>query len=256
MEPVAAELRQPAQRWLVYSGQADVALALGKAEEAEALVPKAYAFGELAQPEMAIPAYHAQRIRLCDFTGGLEETEPGIREVVERYPTRVVFRCVLAQLLARLGRAVEAQSIVDDLAPADFAALPFDQEWFFGLSLLVDTSILLGDVDRAAILYRLLFPWSAVNASDHPEGFRGAIARDLALLAVLAERWDDAEAHFEEAIVLNAKSRALPWLAHTQAGYARMLLAVGREQARAEELRGAALATYDALGVRPEAREL
>src|SRR5262249_54100227 len=221
VEPVAAELKQPVQRWLVYSAQADVALALGKARQAEALVPKAYAFGELAQPEMAIPIYHVQRIRLCDFTGGLQETEPGIREVVEGYPARVVFRCVLAQLLARLGGTAEAHSILDDLAPADFGALPFDQEWFFGLSLLVDTSILLGDADRAAVLYRLLLPWSAVNASDHPEGFRGAIARDLARLAVLIERWDDAEAHFEEALALNAKARALPWLAHTQAGYAR-----------------------------------
>jgi uncharacterized protein HemY len=205
---------------------------------------------------MAIPVYHVQRIRLCDFTGGLEETEAGIREVVDAYPARVVFRCVLAQLLARLGRTAEAQSILDDLAPADFDALPFDQEWFFGLSLLADTSVVLGAADRAAVLYRLLLPWSAVNASDHPEGFRGAIARDLARLAVLTERWDDAEAHFEDALALNAKSRALPWLAHTQAGYAGFLRARDGREERAGELRAAAIAAYDALGLRPEAREL
>jgi DNA-binding SARP family transcriptional activator len=256
MEPVAAELRQPAQRWLVYSGQADVALALGKAKEAEALVSKAYAFGELAQPEMAIPAYHVQRVRLCDFTGGLEETEPGIRDVVDTFPARPVFRCVLAQLLARLDRKPEAQSILDDLAPDDFAALPFDQEWFFGMSLLADTAIRLADAERAAALYRLLRPWSAVNASDHPEGFRGAIARDLALLAGRLERWDDAERHFEDALAINTKSGALPWLAHTQAGYARLLRTRGGDHARAEELHRAALTTYDALGIRPEAREL
>ena len=256
MEPLAAKLKQPAQRWLVCSAQADVALALGKAKEAEELVPKAYAFGELAQPEMAVPVYHVQRIRLCDFTGGLEETEPGIRDVVDAYPTRVVFRCVLGQLLARLDRKAEAQSILDDLAPDDFAVLPFDQEWFFGLSLLADTSMLLGDVEHAAVLYRLLRPWSAVNSSDHPEGFRGAIARDLALLAVLMEEWDDAEGHFEEALALNTQSRALPWLAHTQAGYARFLRSRGADEQRAESLLAAAVATYDALGVRPEAREL
>ena len=256
IDPIAAELNQPAQRWLVYSAQADVALAFGKASEAEVLVPKAYSFGELAQPEMAVPVYHAQRIRLCDFTGRLEETEPGIREVAEAYPERVVFRCVLAQLLVRLGGKAEAQSILDDLAPAEFGALPYDQEWFFGMSLLADTAILLGDTARAAVLYRLLLPWSAVNASDHPEGFRGAIARDLARLAVLVERWDDAEAHFEEALALNAKSRALPWLAHTQAGYARALQLRGRDGAHADELRRAALATYEALGVQAHAREL
>jgi tetratricopeptide (TPR) repeat protein len=256
IEPVAAELKQPAQRWLVYSAQADVALALGKATEAEALITKAYAFGKLAQPEMAVPAYHAQRIRLCDFSGGLEETERGIREVTDAYPARVVFRCVLTQLLARIGRKRDAQRMLDDLATADFAALPFDQEWFFGMSLLADTAILLGDDDRASVLHRLLLPWAAINASDHPEGFRGSIARDLARLEALMEREDEAQSHFEEALTRNETSRALPWLAHTQAGYARLLRARGGDEKRAEGLLTAALRTYDALGMQPHAREL
>ena len=179
---------------------------------------------------------------------------------------------MLAQLLARLGRTAEAQSILDDLAPADFDALPFDQEWFFGLSLLADTSVVLGAADRAAVLYRLLLPWSAVNASDHPEGFRGAIARDLARLAVLTERWHDAEAHFEDALALNAKSlwqrllfeaaaksqfsATTTLVTAIPAGYAGFLRARGGREERAGELRAAAIAAYDALGLRPEAREL
>jgi tetratricopeptide (TPR) repeat protein len=255
VEPVAAELKQPAQRWLVYSAQADVALALGKVSDAEALVTKAWAAGKLAQPEMAVPVYHAQRIRLCDFRGGLEETEPGMREVVDTYPSRVVFRCVLVQLLGRLGQKPEAKRMLDDLARDDFAVLPFDQEWLFGMSLLADTAILLGDAERAAVLYRLLLPWARVNASDHPEGFRGSLARDLARLAVLADRPEEAEPHFEAALLMNAKSRVLPWLAHTQAGYAQLLRARG-EGRRAGGLVAAARRTYDALGLQPHAREL
>ena len=255
-EPIAEELRQPAQRWLVSSAQADIALALGCVARAEELVPKAYSFGRSAQPEMAVPVFWMQRIRLSDFKGGLEETEAALRDVSETYPARVVFRCALAHLLVTLGRRGEAESILDDLSRDDFAALPFDQEWFFGMSLLAETSIVLGDGGRAAGVYRLLRPWSAWNASDHPEGFRGAIARDLARLAALDERWEDAEAHFEDALALNAKSRALPWLAHTQAGYARLLRARGRNRGRADELAAAALATYDDLGVQPYAREL
>ena len=256
VEPIAADLNQPAQRWLVYSAQADVALALGNVPEAEALVAKAYTFGKLAQPEMAVPAYHVQRIRLCDFRDGLEDTERGVREVTELYPARVVFRCVLAQLLARLGRNPEAQRLLDELAVDDFHALPFDQEWLFGMSLLADTAILLGDLDRAAVLYRLLLPWGAINASDHPEGFRGSIARDLGRLAARIERVDEAERHFEEALARNARSRALPWLAHTQAEYGRLLRARGEDGGRADGLVAAARRTYDALGVQPHAREL
>lgn len=256
IEPMAAKLGQPAQRWLVHSAQADVALALGRADEAEGLISQAYAFGELAQPEMAVPVYHAQRIRLCDFRVGLEETEPGIRGVVEMYPARAVFRCVLAQLLAKLGRKQEAQWLLDDLAADDFAKLPFDQEWLFGMSLLADTAIRVGDTDRAPDLYRLLLPWARINASDHPEGFRGSIARDLARLAAVMERWDEAEGHFEGALELNRRTGARPWLAHTQAGYARLLEARRTDARRAEELLAAATTTYDALGVQPHAREL
>jgi tetratricopeptide (TPR) repeat protein len=256
MEPIATRLRQPAQRWLVASSQADIALALGHVTEAEELIPKAFAYGELAQPEMAVPVYHVQRIRLCDFRGGLEVTEEGIRSVVDEYPARVVFRCVLAQLLTKLGCEPEARRILDDFAADDFAALPFDQEWFFGMSLLADTAVVLGDADRAGDLYRLMLPWAANNASDHPEGFRGSIARDLARLAALMQRFDEAEAHFEDALVLNTKSRALPWLAHTQAGYARLLRARAGDQTYADTLAAAALASYDALGVQPHAREL
>lgn len=255
-EPIAARLGQPVQRWLVASARADVALALGRVREAEELVPTAYAFGKLAQPEMADPVYHVQRIRLCDFRDGLDETEAGAREIVERYPARVVFRCVLAQLLAKLGRNDEAREIVDDLASDDFTVLPFDQEWFFGMSLLADTAIAVGDADHAAALYRLLRPWSAFNSSDLPEGFRGAIARDLARLAVLLNRADEAKTHFEDALALNTKARALPWLAHTEAGYATLLRAYGDERNRADALAAAALATYDALGVQAHAREL
>ena len=256
IEPIAVKLRQPAQRWLVYSAQADLALALGRVDEAEGLISKAYAFGELAQPEMAVPVYHAQRIRLCDFRGDLDETEPGMRDVVETYPARVVFTCLLAQLVATLGRKHEAQQMLDDLAADDFAKLPFDQEWLFGMSLLADTAILVGDTDRAADLYRLLLPWARINASDHPEGFRGSIARDLARLAVVMERWEEAAGHFEEALAVNARTGALPWLAHTQAGYSRLLGTRRRDSGRADELLAAAIATYEALGVRPHARAL
>jgi DNA-binding SARP family transcriptional activator len=245
--PLVQELKQPAQLWLVGSTRADLALAIGNLAEAEDLVSKAFASGELAQPEMAVPVYRIQRYRLREFKGGLEELEPELRVLVDEYPARIVFRCVLAHLCARVGKAAESRRMFEQLAARDFAALPFDQEWFFGMSMLAETAVVLADADAAGVLYRLLLPWADVHVSDHPEGFRGSMSRDLGCLATLLREWEDAVRHFEDALAGNAASGARPWLAHTQADYAQMLRAWGRDGERADELLAEALATYEEL---------
>lgn len=253
----AQELRQPAPFWEVCGAQAMLALAAGKLTEAELLVAEAFALGERAQPEGAIPVYRLQRYTLCDFRGGLEEIEPEICDLVARYPARPAFRCALAHILARLGRTADARRALDDLAADDFSALPFDQEWLYGMSLLAETSALLRDTDSAAVLYRLLLPWAAFNVVDVAEGFRGSVSRYLGMLAAMTQRRRKAELHFEDAITLNARMGARPWLAHTQHDYGRMLLAddeVGHGE-RALELVGQALTTYRELGMQGWAQE-
>jgi len=45
------------------------------------------------------------------------------------------------------------------------------------------------------------------------------------MLAAVMERWEDAAQHFGDALAMNARMGARPWLAHTQHQYAVMLLA-------------------------------
>ena len=207
------------------------ALAAGRLTEAEELVRQAFAFGERALPDVAIPVYRLQRYALRDFQGRLEEVAPAIRDLVAEYPTRPAFRCALAHVHARLGHLPEAQRTLDDLARDGFAALPFDQEWLYGMSLLAETAGSCATPCSAAALYRMLAPWAAFNAADHPEGFRGSISRYLGLLATMTQSWSEsASAHFEDALAMNAQMGARPWLAHTERDYARMLYARnGRE---------------------------
>src|SRR5215207_5088412 len=79
---IANELRQPVQLWQVCGEQAMMALATGRFSEAEELISKAFALGENAQPEMAIPVYRLQRYALCDFRGALDEVGPTIEDLV------------------------------------------------------------------------------------------------------------------------------------------------------------------------------
>jgi tetratricopeptide (TPR) repeat protein len=249
------ELRQPAQLWQVYSARAMFALAAGRLPEAEELVPQAFAFGRRVLPDVAIPVYRLQCHALRDFQGRLQEIEPAIHDLVAEYPTRPVFRCALAHVHARLGHLTEAQRVLDDLAQDDFTGLPFDQEWLYGMSLLAETARLLGDSNSGAVLYRLLVPWGAFSAADHPEGFRGSISRYLGLLAMTTQSWEQAELHFEDALDTNASMGARPWLAHTENDYARMLHARnGRgDREHAQALLDAARKTYRDLGMESHA---
>jgi tetratricopeptide (TPR) repeat protein len=78
----------------------------------------------------------------------------------------------------------------------------------------------------------------------------GSVQRLLGCLAATLSRFDDAAAHFEAAIEVNAGIRARPWVAHTQLGYARMLLALEpADSAKARELLSEALDTAEQLGM-------
>jgi DNA-binding SARP family transcriptional activator/tetratricopeptide (TPR) repeat protein len=248
---IAEELRQPAQLWQYCASRALLALAAGELSRAEELVAEAFALGERAQPTAATPVYVLQRYALCDFRGRLSDVEADVRGLVASYPNRPVFRCALALLDARLGRTSEATRELEELTEADACALPFDQEWLYGMSLLAETAALLRHSESAAVLYRLLLPWASLNVADVGEGIRGSAARYLGMLAAAVERFDEAEPHFDQALALNASMEARPWLAHTASDYARMLRARnGRgDGARADELIEMASRTYRELGM-------
>jgi hypothetical protein len=164
---------------------------------------------------------------------------------------------VLAHLQAKVDRLPAAKRTLAELASDDFATLPFDAEWLYGLSLLAETCGIVGEAEPAAVLYGLLLPWAALNVADIAEGMRGSVSRYLELLATQLHRWSDAERHFEDGLELNARMGLGPWLAHTQHDYARMLLARQEpgDGERAEQLLAQAVSLYRELGMRTHADE-
>ena len=249
---VARELKQPAHLWQVVGAQAMLALAAGRLAEGEELMEETFAHGERAQPGMAVPVYRLQRYTLCEFRGTLQEVEAEIRDLVAEYPARPAFRCALVLLHARTGRLPEAKRAVTELGADDFSSVPFDQEWLFAMSFLAEATALVGHTRLASILYRLLDPWSAFNAVDQAEGMRGAVSRYLGMLAASTRRWQEAEQQFADALAMNTRMGARPWLARTHDDYAAMLLArdAPGDRERAHDLLAAAQATYRELGMR------
>jgi predicted ATPase/DNA-binding SARP family transcriptional activator len=246
----AERLRQPAQLWQVHGGRAMLAFARGDFVAAKELSSRAFAYGERSQ-RMAMGVFWLQRYGLLDFFDELTELEPVLEKLIAGYPSRPVLRCVLAHLYARLERPDDARVVLDALAADDFSVLPFDMEWLFGMSLLAETCALIGDAQSAAGAYRLLAPWAASNAVDMAEGMRGSVSRYLGLLATTLGRFDQAAAHYDAALAMNERMNVRPWLAHTQADYARMLCDRDGpgDHERAAELLGLARATYGVLGL-------
>jgi tetratricopeptide (TPR) repeat protein len=135
----------------------------------------------------------------------------------------------------------------------DFTDLPQDQQWLTALVLLSDVCAFLKDTRRAALLYELLLPYAKRVAIIGPgAACYGAVARSLGLLAATLSRLDEAEQHFLDALAMNERLRAKPFVVRTQYEYAQMLVTRGRpgDRARALELIDNALATARALGLK------
>jgi hypothetical protein len=252
-ERLADELRQPVQLWLFSACRALMALATGRLTEGGGLMEKAIALGEHAQPHGAIPMYWFHRFTLADFVGGLEEVEAALRDLVSRYPARVMFRCAAAYVDARFGRLEQASQALDALVGIEYSLLGVDQEWLYGMSLLAEVAALSRSTGSAAILYRALAPWAQLNVVNVAEGARGSVSRYLGLLATTVGRHKQAAAYFDQAIANNARMGALPWLAHTQRDYTQLLLTRNEpgDRDRALELIGEAIFTYKRVGMDP-----
>ena len=252
MRRLAAELRQPAQQWLVAASDARQALLEGRLAEAERLISGALQLGEHAHAEIATNTFRHQLYLLRREQGRLREVEDLVRRSVVDYPVNQVWRCALTQLTAELELHDESRPMLEALASNRFADLPFQETWLTSLSLLAEAAGALADTVSAAILYELLHPYADRVAVSAPEISTGAVARYVGLVAATAGHPDDAERHFVQAMELNERIGARSWLAHTQADYARFALARG-DRGLGNALLEAALATYRELGMQAHA---
>jgi DNA-binding SARP family transcriptional activator len=249
---MAEKLHQPAQLAQALFSDAMLALARGEFDRGEHVSAQGYAYGKnstgIALPTVLVHEYILGMVR-----GDPAALEPLLRTAASDYPARPFFRAMLAHHYAILGRRPEAEQALAELALDEFAGLPLDSEWLYGVSFLAETTALLGDVERVDSLYRLLMPYAALNTVNVPEGMRGSMWRYLALLAASKESWSDADHHFSRALEANERMGLRPWLAHTQEDYARMLLGRDGNSTRGVELVDFAVATYRELGMQMDA---
>jgi len=251
----AEALRQPHFLWHAALQHAMQALLEGRLAEGARLAHQALLAGQRVQDQVAAAAFVWQQFALHRERGALADMEADVRRAVAQAPRHAVHATggALAYLLHEVGRDVEAQVVVESLTAQDLVDVPRDSDWLWSLALLSLVCADLRDGRRAAMLYALLLPYPTWTVQANPARCVcfGSVSHYLGLLATTLERWDDAAQHFEAALVLHARLRARPFVAHTQREYATMLLrrAERGDLPRARALLDQALSVYEEVGI-------
>jgi class 3 adenylate cyclase len=221
---LAKELRQT--QFLGYAAvyRGTQALLQGHFEEAERLNQEASSWVRRSGVPVLDQLHRWQANALRREQEGLRVIETELLDEWQKIGT-ITTHSEVAWLHSELGRETEARSEFESVARSDFADLARDGTWLFSVAFLSQVCASLGDERRAATLYELLLPYARLNVV--PQGFFdywGSASRYLGLLAATLERREEAERHFEDALAMNARMGARPWVAHTQHNYAEMLL--------------------------------
>jgi tetratricopeptide (TPR) repeat protein len=162
--------------------------------------------------------------------GRLQEVAPVLKLIIANNPESSIWRPGLALMYSSIDMREECQAIFEALAEEGFAFVQHDSLWVAMLAYLAEVCAYLRDLGQAAILYELLLPYDGrtVVVGGATACF-GAVGRYLGLLANTMSDWEKAERHFQEAMALDERTLAWPWMAHSQFEYAVMLLERDRE---------------------------
>ena len=253
LEQLTVTLRQPFWHWWPPVFRARLALLRGHWAEAEQQIRRAWAIGQRVQLGFAVQYFWGHLLSVLQEQQRLPEVETDLRAFLTQFARVPGWRIAPVWLASELGQEAEARQGFAALAAQDFADLPTDGNWHGNMAALCEICLSLGDRPRAATLYALWQPYAGRNTigGANAASCRGAVSRYLGALAALLSRWDEAEQHFHEALAMNLRMGARPWVAYTQSDYAGMLLARNQpgDQEKARELLDLALTTAQELGM-------
>lgn len=158
-----------------------------------------------------------------------------------------LLEAMAARMLMALGRGDEAAAELARQLPRAVAGS--GPRWLGAMADLAVVAAATGDSGAAARIYEALVPyrgrlvvWGGANSAWGP------VSHYLGLLAATTRQTNDAIRHFEEAIELEERIGALPYLAHSLAGLAGALERPG-DAARAAECRSRAREIARRLGM-------
>ena len=181
-----------------------------------------------------------------------------LKRFLDEHPGDKLWRPGLMLIASDLGFEAWARKTLVEMTSPEIT-LPMSGERTITLCYLAEVCVRLGDTQRAEQVHDFLLPCRDIAVTVPVATLCcGSAARYLGMLAGVLERWEVAEEHFEFALAMDERMKALPWLAHSQHQYARALIARARgaDFARAKDLRATSSATAERLGMAALLRRL
>jgi DNA-binding CsgD family transcriptional regulator len=229
---VAQRRRSPLSRWHHTRLRATRAGLLGEFAEARALNAQAEEIarplGDISMVGMA----QAFRLQLAVITGDLDELDPE--------PTIRYLRAAPAMPLVRISIPTVHLLFGDrDAAAAAFEefrelphTFPYGVRWAATLAQVGLVAVGLGDTEVAESVYQRLRPLAAYCTGDGSGAVfcHGSAARAIGDFALTAGRLDEAVDLYQDAITMNARIGARPYLALSRLGLADALHRRGRQE--------------------------
>lgn len=249
---LAHRLHQPYWLYVGCLYKSTLALFHGNLDQAEEIAIQASEVGTELTGQDVAGVFGLQMFNIRRAQGRLKEVEPLLTEFLKQAPRETTWRPGLAILYAELDRKEEARAEFEALAADDFALIPRDALWPGCLTYLTEICVYLNDRERAKTLYAYLLPHDGYNMVVGAfSACHGSAARLIGMLAAVLKDWDDAERHFQSAIVNETRQDARLWLAHTQYEYARMLRGRGSpdDMEQAQQLLSSALSASRKMGL-------
>ena len=167
------------------------------------------------------------RARLAFDRGRLDDAIEEAKDFLDRSPVLMhssVLPSMLAVMHLERGERGDASRLIREVIADGYGGASATR-----LAGVAEVLTGLEDAARAADLYAYLLPYSGLVAFPVMGLYcAGAIDRYLGQLAATTRRWDEAERHYQGALILEEGLRAPTQLARTRYWYGRTLLERGR----------------------------
>jgi tetratricopeptide (TPR) repeat protein len=221
MESRAAQLDQPILNWVHSWARAVRAQIAGDTEQAEQWASEGLQIAtDSGQPDATF-IYAAQLGAVKRQRGTYGELAPRIEQMVVDAPDlagSIVAALALAHVEA--GHIDDARRLLEQAAAADFD-FPRDGSWLSTLACYAEAAIACRDPNCSRTLFDRLAPWA--DQAPYPGlSVDSPISHYLGGLATVLGRYDEADAYFGRAALLNDRASAKFFAARNNLSWATM----------------------------------
>jgi class 3 adenylate cyclase/tetratricopeptide (TPR) repeat protein len=252
MKELASKLRQPFFSWATDHAIAMMAVMAG-APDAEQMVSAAFRVGTAGGQPEAKQAYISQLSVIRRDQGRHAELIEALRGFADTLAHLPVWRVILAGLYCETDQLEQARAQTDRLA--ECGTISLDWTWASVVMSLAQVCSDLDDRKLASLYYpQVRSVADQVGVTGIGLVCYGSLALPCGQLAACLDRWGEAERSFNQAVEMNARIGARPYLVRSRRAYASMLL--GRDmpgdRALAARLIDQGRAEAEQLGMRRE----